>query len=301
MTTQNFKSFLSSLILEALHPELQELIGKRTIASKQGVLAKKIKDLSARGEKTGLEGNMPKGSSRAYLQHEDLHNTTVDGKAASLKVGTKVAIRANLDKHHHADDFDGLSLGEMQNRAEGGDHFINQSYRTLTAHPSGRPNEFVSNKEGGIFPPLIDHDHETNQWTHIGHAENVSQRAFRDLTKNKDYPAGISHGDFVEALVREHLKNTGRYWDCRPEHEAHLDKVLEHPLTQKFNDYHGMTGHPPHDLGQIRNMGVWTHPDGSKHIVARDHGFDTEVNHAYKQARMARVDAKIQRINRNNR
>lgn len=281
----NFKDFIDNLIIENLHPELQELIKNRTIASKQSVVAKKIKDLSARGEKTGIEGNMPKGSSRAYLKHEDHHALMLDGKPAAIRTGTKIAIRATLDKFHHVDDYDGLSLGEMQNRAEGGDHFINNSYRVITPHPSGRPNEYVSNKERGILPPLLEHDHDNHQWTHVGHAENLTKSTFKELTKNKEHPAGISHSDFVDALTREHLKNTGRYWDHGPEHEAHLDKVLEHPLTQKFNDYHGMTGHPPHDLGQLKNMGVWNHPDGSKHIVARDHGFDNDVDRGYRDAR----------------
>ena len=46
---------------------------------------------------------------------------------------------------------------------------------------------------------------------------------------------------------------------------------------------------------QIGNMGVWQHPDGSKHIVARDHGYDNDVESAYKAARKNHVDAEDKR------
>jgi hypothetical protein len=86
-------------------------------------------------------------------------------------------------------------------------------------------------------------------------------------------------------MNRFHERNNGKYWEGNEQHESKLDHVDEHPLVQKFQDYHGNTGHPTYDYQQIKNMGVFHHPDGPKHIVARDHGFDTEVAHAYRQAR----------------
>jgi len=42
---------------------------------------------------------------------------------------------------------------------------------------------------------------------------------------------------------------------------------------------------PPHDYGNIKNLGAWTHPGtGQKHIVARDHGFSENVMKAYRRA-----------------
>ncbi|MCK9369154.1 hypothetical protein M0R04_04305 [Candidatus Dojkabacteria bacterium] len=279
---RNFKEFLDNLIVEALHPDLQEIIkGKDGTVSKKTILANKIKELSAKGEKTGIEGNMPSGSSRAYMKHEEKHPITLDGKPEKISVGTKVAIRGVLEKHHNKSKHDGKSLGALQNEAEGGDHWVNHSYRVLTQ--GDNKGEYHSNHEHGIFPPLIDHDHDNHEWTHVGHSDDVSKKQFKDLTKTKEHPKGISHDEFCSALERTHNRQNGKYWGSKHE-DTHLDHVDEHPLVQKFADYHNNTGHPPNDYRQIKNMGVFHHPDGSKHIVARDHGFNTDVASAYHDA-----------------
>lgn len=281
----SFKEFISGLIIEELHPEIKEIVqSKNKGISKQTKLVNKVKELTSRGEKTGIEGNMPKGSSRAYLKHEDSHKIILDGKPATIPIGTKVAIRASLDKHHDKKEYDGKSLGALQNQAEGGDHWVNNTYRILTQHPH-KPNEFKSNHDKGIFPPLIDHDHEHHEWSQVGHIKDISHKDFKELTKTETHPNGISHKDFTSALERFHERNNGKYWEGNKEHEANLDHVENHPLVQKFIDYHGNTGNPPYDYRQIKNLGVFHHPDGPKHIIARDHGFDTEVSHAYRQAR----------------
>jgi microcompartment protein CcmL/EutN len=61
MTIYNFKEFLDNLIIENLHPELQSIVTSSN-ANKQAALSKKIKELSSKGESTGIEGNMPQGS-----------------------------------------------------------------------------------------------------------------------------------------------------------------------------------------------------------------------------------------------
>jgi hypothetical protein len=40
----------------------------------------------------------------------------------------------------------------------------------------------------------------------------------------------------------------------------------------------------------MKNLGIFNHPDGSQHIVARDHGFSDEVMSAYKAARISRYE-----------
>ena len=177
-----------------------------------------------------------------------------------------------------------MSLGQLQNNAENGDHWVNQTYRILR-HDTEHPGNYHSNKESGIFPPLIDHD-DTDNWSHVGHAHDIKAGDFRKLTKTQSHPKGISHAEFMAAMDRHYDKSNGRYWDRDKEHEKHMEHISDHPLVQKFQDYHGNTGHPHHDLRQLKNMGVFHHPDGSKHIVARDHGFDTEVQNAYKKARL---------------
>lgn len=281
----NFKQLMQSLIIEELHPELQDVVKAKTSGrSKQTQIANKVKELTSRGESTGIEGNMPKGSSRAYLAHKDLHHIEVDGKPQSIKVGTKVAIKAALDRHHNKAAHDGMSLGQLQNHAEGSDHYVNHKYRVLTKDHD-HPNKYHSNDEDGIFPPLIDHDHEHHEWSKVGHARDIKKSEFKELTKHKDYPKGISHSDFVEALVRDHDRNHGKDWgDKGEEREEHLDHIESHPLVEKFMNYHRETGNPPHDYHQIKNLGVFEH-NGKKHIVARDHGFSHEVSTAYRDAR----------------
>ena len=284
----NFKDFMDNVIVETLHPELQNVIhGGGSNKSKQAQLAKKIKDLTSRGETTGIEGNMPKGSSRAYLQHAEPENIIVDNRIVPMKVGTKVAIRADLDKHHDHTKHDGLHLGAMQNHAEGGDHWTNQNYRMLTHTGNGH---FVSNTEQGIFPPLIEHDERDHQWSKVGHARDVKASDWKRLTTTKDHPKGITHKEFADTLMRFHNRNNGKHWEMTPQTERRMDVVEQHPLVQKFIDYHANTGNSPADYIQQKNLGVWKHPvTGEEHIVARDHGFSNEVEGAYRDARLNKI------------
>lgn len=283
----DFQEFMQCLVVEDLHPELQQVVSSTgSYASKQSQIAKKIKDLSKRGLSTGIEGNMPKGSARAYLQHSLPTKVQIDGKPHELRTGTKVAITAALDKHHDHTAHEGRRLGALQNHAEGGDHWVNSSYRILTHQ--GQENgthKFTTNTDRGIFPPLLDHDHVNHEWSHVGHVRDIGPGEFQKLTRTESHPKGISHKDFVDTLVREHNRNTGRHWGHGDKREQELDHVATHPLVEKFMDYHGNTGNPPHDYAQKKNLGIFEHPDGSKHIIARDHGFDSTVEHAYRQAR----------------
>jgi hypothetical protein len=283
----NFKDFMDNVIVENLHPELQNVVlGGGSNKSKQKQLADKIKDLTSRGESTGIEGNMPKGSSRAYMQHAEPENVIVDKKIVPMKVGTKVAIKSVLDRYHNHKEHDGLHLGAMQNHAENNDHWVNNTHRVLTHKGDGH---FETNTDSGIFPPLLDHDERDHQWTKVGHARDVKASDWKKLTKTKDHPKGITHSDFVNTLVRFHNRNNGKHWEGSAEKEKNLDKVEQHPLVQKFIDYHGNTGNSPADYRQQKNLGVWKHPvDGSEHIVARDHGFNHEVEGAYRAAHKKR-------------
>ena len=284
---RNFTDFLRTIIVENLHPELQDIIKQKSSdddnqLKKQTLLSQKIFELNKRGEKTGIEGNMPKGSSRAYLQHQEPHDAIVDGKPTKLKTGTKIAISASFDKFHRKSDYEGRSLGEMQNDAEAGDKQINSTYRILRG-VSGKPNHFETNKNNGIFPPLIGHD-DNHQWSHVGHVGTMKGDDFRKLTVTKEYPKGISHSEFGKVLNRNFERSENRYFDQVPSVEKDLDHLEKHPLIQKFKQYHDDTHSPAYDYNQLDNMGVWQHPDGSKHIVARDHGYSREVSGAYQQA-----------------
>lgn len=279
---------MDNIIVENLHPELQNVVlGGGSNKSKQKQLVDKIKDLTSRGESTGIEGNMPKGSSRAYMQHAEPENVIVDKKIVPMKVGTKVAIKSVLDRYHNRKEHDGMHLGALQNHAENNDHWVNNTYRALTHTGHGH---FETNTDRGIFPPLLDHDEKDHQWTKVGHARDVKSSDWKKLTKTKNFPQGITHSDFVNTLVRHHNLNNGKHWEASDEKEAHMDRVQHHPLVQKFLDYHGNTGNSPADYRQQKNLGVWKHPvDGTEHIVARDHGFDNAVQTAYQKAHKKRM------------
>jgi hypothetical protein len=283
----SLREFLDNIIYESLHPELQSIVTQKTNpygTSKQAQLAKKIKELTSRGENTGIEGNMPKGSSRAYLPIKEPVKIILDGIPTQIKTGMKVAIRATLDKHHDRKKHDGMSLGQLQNEAEGGDHFLNSNYRIITKdHETGH---YHSNSEFGIFPPLIDHDDVDHKWTHVVHVDKINGSMFRKLTRTESHPKGISHDEFCSALERVWNKDHGKYWKQSLEREKSLDHIESHPLVQKFLDHQRNMGMPPHDYRQMGNMGIWKDPHrGEQHIVARDHGFSANVMEAYSEAR----------------
>jgi len=280
----SFNEYVRNILSEQLHPEIRTLITTKRPNGRnvKPLLVKKIKELTARGEKTGIEGNMPSGSSRAYIPIDEPHSITLDGAPAQIKTGMKVAIKATLDAHHKAHNYDGMSLGELQNRAEAGDYYTQKKYHILTKKEDGT---YETNAEHGIFPPRIEEDENGHSWAHVGHAESMSKKNFRELTKTPEHPQGINHEDFVSALERHWDHGHGKYWKGPPEHEEKLDRALSHPLTQKFLEHQLEYNSPPHDYRQLKNLGIFNHPDGSKHIVARDHGFNDEVMNAYRDAR----------------
>lgn len=280
----SFNAYVKNILSEQLHPEIRTLVTSQRPSSQnvKPLLVKKIKELTARGEKTGIEGNMPSGSSRAYIPIDEPRSIMLDGAPAQIRTGMKVAIKATLDRHHKAHEYDGMSLGELQNKAEAGDYYTQKKYHILTKNEDGT---YETNSEHGIFPPRIEEDTNGHSWAEVGHAESLTKKNFKELTKTPDHPQGISHDDFVAALERHWDHGHGKYWKREQEHEDRLDTALSHPLTQKFLEHQLEYNSPPHDYRQLKNLGIFNHPDGSKHIVARDHGFSDEVMNAYRGAR----------------
>lgn len=292
----NLKKLRSQVsITETLHKDIDAAI-KGTSSphiNKKTVVDKAIKGVASKYEKSGIEGNMPKGSSRAWLTHEEPTHVQIDGHHTRMKTGTKFAITSSLDKHRDKEKYPD-SLGTMQNQTENGDYYVNQHHRVLANDPDHRhdpsdptsPKEKYKTNEHGIFPPLVDHDHEHHQWSEIGHSRDLKAGDFNRITKSPDHPKGISHSDFTSSMNRFHDSHNGRYHKSDEKHEAHLDHVDSHPLVQNFQDYHGNFGHSPKDYEQKKNLGVWKHPvTGKEHIVARDHGFSNEVEKAYRDTR----------------
>jgi hypothetical protein len=281
---KNFNEFVKTVIMESLHPELRNIIQQKdTHKNKKNLIVKKIKELSERGEPTGVEGNMPVGSSRAYIKHSDPTPIKIDGQDHFIHFGTKIAITSKLDRYHDKHEYDGMSLGQMQNYHENNDYYVQRRFRVLVPK-EGEKNSFITNHEHGIFPPLLEHDTQHHNWSDVGHVDDISKKQFRNLTKTPEFPDGIKHEEFVDALIRDHNLANGKHWFRTKEEESRLNKVSEHPLFQKFVQYHRETGNNPYDYQQIKNMGIWTHPNGKQFIVARDHGFANEVAEAYRNA-----------------
>jgi hypothetical protein len=282
--TLSFQEFIDTLILEKLHPELQDIIkSPATNRSKKAMVVAKLMDLKQKGERTGIEGTMPSGSSRAYLKHDSDHPITLDGKKTTIPTGIKFAIKAKLDAHHASDKYDGMSLGGLQNKAENEDHLINSQYRIIGKQGNG---QYKTNHHNGIFPPLIDHDSEHHEWAHTGHCPSVTQKEFKEITKTDTHPNGITHMEFCDAMERGWNQMHGRYHTKMAHTEAKLDHIDTHPLVQKFTRHMVDFDNPPYDYAQLGNMGKWHHPIDKKwHIVARDHGFNREVMDAYSDAR----------------
>lgn len=267
---------------EELHPELQKLVKAPTTLkemSKQGKISKKIRQLHEAGEETGIEGNMPKGSSRAYLRHKDELPVNIDGKQTKIKTGIKIAIRNDLDKHLDSERFKQPSLGHLQNFHENANDNVNEHFRVLTKDDKG----IYHHNPEGIFPPLIDYDHSGHEWAHVGHADTINDKQFKKLTRTESHPEGIEHKDFMGVLDRDHERKRGKYWEGSDEEEKHLDYVETHPLVQNFLTHQRTHNIPPGDYRDIKNMGVFRHDD-KEHVVSRDHGYSNEVYNAFNQA-----------------
>jgi hypothetical protein len=227
---------------------------------------------------------MPTGSARAYLKHSQPHHVIVDGKEAKLPSGTKVAIHGPLEKHHDAKAYGGHSLGAMQNKAES----ETPEHHRILSHVPGEPEHHLKTNHNGIFPPLLNHDHEHHEWSHVGHVENISPKEFKDHTKTAEHPKGISHQDLHDSIERQYRSSHGQHWGNSTDPDTvkknkHLDHVDTHPLVRKFAAFH-KEHNAPADYDQINNLGLFHHPDGSKHVIVRDHGYSHDVHGAYAKA-----------------
>lgn len=285
-----FGEFTKYVLHEQLHPDLKAIISGKAPSTKkmQTQIADTIKSITSRGEDTGIARNTPKGSSRLYIPIQEPHRINLDGVPASVASGMKVAIKSPMDAYHNRQEHDGYSLGELQNRVEDGDYYSRSRYHVLTKNEDG---SFTSNKEDGIFPPRFDSDPHGYVWSHIGHADNLTASSFRKTTVTPDFPKGISHDQFSEALTVEWNKDHGKHWPMTDEGEEDHKKLLDHPLIQRFLNHQREYYSPPHDYRSIKNLGLFQHPDGTSHIVARDHGYNGDVQKAYKNAHRAWAEA----------
>ena len=268
------RDLLTNVILEEVHPDIEKAAEGSYTPNRLKNIGSTIRRLLANGEDTGLQDSKPKkGSSRAVYFPKEPAKVTIDGHETPMPHVMKVAFHGSLDKH--TTDGEGL-LGESQNSHEIG---MSQDYATLRENHDG---SFRHNPEGFLHP-LISAS-KNHEYISVGRVEPLKSGEFRNLTKTKEFPKGISHDEFYHAVNKNWKESNGQKHYSGMSDE-HLDKVSEHPLVNRAIDFSLNSDTDPGDFNK-RNMGVWTHPvTGEKQIVASDAGFSRQVARRYQAAR----------------
>lgn len=272
-----YREYFGMVITEAeIHPDVMAAVNRD--ASKHyrfDHLTKTVRSMIKKGVPTGLSDDKPKkGSSRAVFFPEDDHPAKIDGQDTKIPHVLKVAFSGQLDKHLPQDH---PLLGQMQN-----EHEIAHSHGYSVLRPTGK-DEFETNHEG-FLPPLVDH-HADSHWMQVGKINKCTAKDFKDATKTKDFPKGITHKEFFHTVNHEWKASNGEnHWSHEVSPERR-EQVMEHPLVQRALGFCIDTDTHPGDF-EMRNMGVWKHPiTGQNHIVAADAGFSRNVAKAYMKAR----------------
>ena len=272
------------MIKEELAKPIKDVIDNPNIPShdKHASMAKLLKSMLHKGIDTGLADSKPKkGSSRAVYFPSDPDDLTIDDTPTKMHSVLKVAFPGELDKYNDS----GLLLGEHQNLHEGS-HHIQHDYGVLR-HVGD--NKFETNHDG-ILAPVI-HSHEDGHYLHMGKVDPISAGEFRELTKNEDFPKGISHQEFYNAVNHEY-GDANSMTPRNPYSEDRMKKLKDHPLVSSAISFSLDTQTHPIDFDK-RNMGVWSHPvTGQKHIVISDYGASADVLNEYKKSRLKQMRSK---------
>ena len=270
----------SAILTEELHPEIHQLLGAHINSydrrSKITSIANRVRELTERGEQPGLTDDKPKqGSSRAVFFTTDHHEAKIDGVPAKIPHVIKIAIRGTLDRYRQPT---APLLGEMQSL-----HEI-ESSKEHSVLTKGEDGNFTTNPHG-FLPPLIDHEHR-GKWMSVVKIAPITSRKFTELTKTPDFPHGLTHKTFLNA-ISYHYDNAHGYTNMS---DPHMDDLILHPLVNNVLRYCAKTNTVPHDF-ERRNLGIWQHPvTGQEHIVASDAGFSFKVMLAYQAAQEARLN-----------
>lgn len=273
-------SMYTDIIAEEIHPELQKVLDQETDPRfKLTQFTKQVRQHIKNGVDTGLENDKPlKGQSRAVFFPKEEKEIHIDGKPTKLPTAVKIAFHGQLDKYHGED----TSLGEDQNESES-NRWVNNSYGVLRHTPEKGQNHYT-HKPDGILAPVFDTHHE-NHYLEMGRVSKFNTKDFREATKTKDFPKGISHDDLVSVLEYHHDMANGRKPNMFGKTEEHMEKLSEHPYVDTAISMMHDTGLHPGDVSP-RNMGIWHHPiTGTKHPVMIDWGFTNDISKKYGKAR----------------
>lgn len=265
------------MINEELHPDIKNVINNENIPAhhKHKAMASLFRSLLKNGVDTGLQDGKPKkGSSRAVYFPKDADDITIDGTPSKMKSVLKIAYPGTLDKYNDS----GMLFGEHQNIAEAS-RFVQHTHGMIRQEDDGS----YSTNEHGVLAPVI-HAHPEGHYLHMGQIDPVKEGDFRKHTQTPEFPKGISHKEFYDAVNQHYAESHGRNHNGSTSDER-LEQVHEHPLVQNTIDFVNLTGAHPVDFDK-RNMGVWTHPvTGKKHVVLSDYGYNTGLATEYTRAR----------------
>lgn len=273
------------MINEEIKKEIRDVIDNPTIPSstKHAAMAKLLKKMLHSGMETGLVDTKPKkGSSRAVYFPSEPEDITLDDTPTKMHSVLKIAFPGQLDKYSNSD----MLLGEHQTLHEG-DQYIQNNYSVLRHIGE---NKFHYN-ENGLLAPVL-HTHEDGHYLHMGRISPIKSGEFNELTKNEDFPKGISHNEFQKAVQHEYDAANGNtpYVNFS---EEKLKKLKEHPFVHNTIMFVLDTQTHPADFAK-RNMGVWEHPiTGKKHIVLADYGANSDVLKLYAKAYANMFNKKI--------
>lgn len=276
-TLKEFLEYNYPLLSEEIHKEISDIMNddSHSHKSKLSRVSSKMKELVSRGEDSGIENSTPKkGSSRAVFFPTEHKHVQIDGHHTTMRTAVKIAFPGSLDKHTG----DSKLLGEHQNELES-DHFVRNEYGMLHEHSDGH----FSTNHHGVLAPVIDNHHD-HHWLEMGHAENITNKKFSELTKTESHPKGLNLDKLKNHLMNDYNDAHGKrrmYHETDAEHEH----MSSHPLVEHLKDFIHNTGQHPADLDK-RNWGVWKHPvTGKEHPVIRDYGYSDEVGKLYQKAR----------------
>lgn len=264
-----------------VHPELQRILDddvNNKWNQKLTRISKKLRDLTSRGESTGIQDDKPKkGSSRAVFFPNHPKQVEVDGQVVPAQTAVKIAFKGWADPHTESDRL----LGEHQNEIES-DHYLHKQYSVLSPQGEGK---FKTN-EHGVLPPLYD-SHPDDHWLEHGFARNMTKKDFKEATKDKSNPKGLDFDMVQKHLENEHALAHGMRAPHKIDDETN-DRISEHPMVDNLKNAILDGGLHPGD-NRLQNWGMWKHPvTGKEHPVLRDFGFSNEIAKLYSKARKNR-------------
>ena len=275
----------SAIIVEAVHPEIQDIMDSDKIPHKQKLLkiATKTKELIKSGKDTGMESDKPvKGSSRAVFFPKETKPITVDGVKTSTPTAVKIPFHSKLDDKHKEE----TTLGQDQTALES-DHYINHTYGVLHNHGTNDNYKSSTHESGGVLAPVLA-THPDNHYLEMGRVSKFNAKDFSEATKTPDYPKGISFTDAQTAMMHSHSMAHGQGSRLNGKSEEHNEKISNHPWVDHAISMMHDSGMHPADVAP-RNMGIYTHPvTGKKHGVMIDYGFSNDIAKKYRKAKMAK-------------